>query len=436
MTNRVLMIAYHFPPLRGSSGIQRTLRFCRYLPEFGWNPVVLTAHPRAYDDVDMASVREIPAGVSVHRAFALNTARHLSIRGRYPALLALPDRWSSWFAGAVASGLALIRRERIGVIFSTYPIATAHLVGLALRRLTGLPWIADFRDPMAQDGYPADPRIHRSFEWIEQRALRHCARALFTSPGAIRDYRQRYPDVPAERYALVENGYDEEVFAAAAANPEVSAWAAPGANCGVPRERTVILHSGIVYPSERDPAPLFAAIGKLKRDGILDARRVEFRFRASGYDALLASLAAREDIADIVTLAQPVPYAEAVREMMDVDGLLLLQAANCNSQIPAKAYEYLRAGRPILALTDPAGDTGDLMRRAGADASARLDSGTELLRVIPDFVARLARGDARLPDAQFASACSRRARTRMLANELDRCLRVPYSGKIARSSDR
>ena len=425
MNNRVLMIAYHFPPLRGSSGIQRTLRFCRYLPEFGWDPVVLTAHPRAYDDVDAASTADIPAGVSVHRAFALNTARHLSIRGRYPALLALPDRWSSWFVGAVTTGLALIRRERIGAIFSTYPIATAHLVGLALRRLTGLPWIADFRDPMAQDGYPADPRIHRSFEWIEQRALRHCARALFTSPGAIRDYRERYPDVPAERYALVENGYDEEVFAAAGA----------GAGSAGPRERTVILHSGIVYPSERDPAPLFAALGKLKRDGILDARRVEFRFRASGYDALLASLAAREDIGDIVTLAKPVPYADAVREMMQVDGLLLMQAANCNSQIPAKAYEYLRAGRPIVALTDPAGDTGDLMRRAGADASARLDSVAELMRVIPDFVARLRRGDASLPDAQFASACSRRARTRMLADELDRCLRVPYSGKIVRSSD-
>jgi len=426
MTNRVLMVAYHFPPLRGSSGIQRTLRFCRYLPEFGWNPVVLTAHPRAYDDVDMASIREIPAGVSVHRAFALNTARHLSIRGRYPALLALPDRWSSWFAGAVATGLALIRRERIGVIFSTYPIATAHLVGLALRHLTGLPWIADFRDPMAQDGYPADPRIHRSFEWIEERALRHCARALFTSPGAIRDYRQRYPHVPAERYALVENGYDEEVFAAAAGGVK---------QAGPTGERVVILHSGIVYPSERDPTPLFTSLGKLKRDGVLDARRVEFRFRASGYDALLASLAAREDIADVVTLAQPMPYAEAVREMMEVDGLLLMQAANCNSQIPAKAYEYLRAGRPILALTDPGGDTGDLMRRAGADASVRLDSIADLAQAIPQFIARVRRAEARLPDTQFTLACSRRARTRMLADELDRCVRVPYSGKIARSSD-
>jgi glycosyltransferase involved in cell wall biosynthesis len=432
--NRVLMVAYHFPPLRGSSGIQRTLRFCRYLPEFGWNPVVLTAHPRAYDDVDMASVREIPAGVPVHRAFALNAARHLSIRGRYPALLALPDRWSSWLAGAVAKGLAVIRKERINVIFSTYPIATAHVVGLALRRLTGLPWIADFRDPMAQNGYPSDPRIHRSFEWIEERTLRHCARALFTSPGAIRDYRQRYPHVPAERYALVENGYDEEVFAAAAANSKESMAGSehePRTSGG----RVVILHSGIVYPSERDPAPLFAALGKLKRDGVIDARRVEFRFRASGYDALLASLAAHEDIVDLVTLAPPVPYAEAVREMMEVDGLLLMQAANCNSQIPAQAYEYLRAGRPIFALTDPAGDTWDLMRRAGAEASARLDSVPELLRAVRDFIARLQRREARVPDAHFASACSRRTRTRMLAEALDTCLRIPCSGKIARSSD-
>jgi hypothetical protein len=129
------------------------------------------------------------------------------------------------------------------------------------------------------------------------------------------------------------------------------------------------------------------------------------------------------------------PYAEAVREMMEVDGLLLMQAANCNSQIPAKAYEYLRAGRPILALTDPGGDTGDLMRRAGADASVRLDSIADLAQAIPQFIARVRRAEARLPDTQFTLACSRRARTRMLADELDRCVRVPYSGKIARSSD-
>src|SRR5690349_24233327 len=104
---RVLMIAYHFPPLRGSSGIQRTLRFCQYLPEFGWTPLVLTANERAYESVDQASLREIPEGLVVRRAFALNTARHLAIAGRYPARLAIPDRWVSWVLGGVLAGLGM-----------------------------------------------------------------------------------------------------------------------------------------------------------------------------------------------------------------------------------------------------------------------------------------------------------------------------------------
>jgi len=123
---RVLMVAYHFPPLRGSSGVQRTLRFCRYLPEFGWTPLVLTTGERAYEDIDDASRAEIPPGLAVRRAFALNTARHLSIANRFPRILAIPDRWVTWFAAGVVTGLAMIRASRPRAIFSTYPIATAH----------------------------------------------------------------------------------------------------------------------------------------------------------------------------------------------------------------------------------------------------------------------------------------------------------------------
>jgi hypothetical protein len=102
---RVLMIAYHFPPLAGSSGIQRTLRFAQQLPDFGWEPIVLTAHPRAYERVSDDLLREVPINLVVHRAFALDTARHLSIARRYPGFLARPDRWMSWRWGAVAAGM-------------------------------------------------------------------------------------------------------------------------------------------------------------------------------------------------------------------------------------------------------------------------------------------------------------------------------------------
>src|SRR4051812_8923822 len=148
MTKRILLVAYHFPPVQGSSGLQRTLKFAQYLPSFGWQAAVLTAHPRAYEHVTADQVDDIPASTFVRRAFALDTARHLSIRGAYPRALALPDRWVSWWFGAVPAGLALIRRFKPDVIWSTFPIATAHLVGLTLAHLTRLPWVADFRDAM------------------------------------------------------------------------------------------------------------------------------------------------------------------------------------------------------------------------------------------------------------------------------------------------
>src|SRR5215470_2462779 len=132
MSNRVLMIAYHFPPLRGSSGIQRTLRFVQYLPERGWQPYVLAPHARAYGAVGDDLMQELPSGLVVERAFALDAARHLAIRGRYLGGLAIPDRYVYWVLGAVPAGLGLIRRYRPKVLWSTYPIATAHLIGYLL----------------------------------------------------------------------------------------------------------------------------------------------------------------------------------------------------------------------------------------------------------------------------------------------------------------
>src|SRR5882762_1200482 len=109
-TRRLLMVAFHFPPFAGSSGVQRTLRFAQHLPTFGWQAVVLSAHPRAYETTSDDLLSEIPSDTHVERAFALDTARHLSIANRYPAALARPDRWMSWRWGAVAAGMRLIER--------------------------------------------------------------------------------------------------------------------------------------------------------------------------------------------------------------------------------------------------------------------------------------------------------------------------------------
>ena len=407
--NRLLMIAYHFPPLAGSSGIQRTLRFVRHLPKFGWEPLVLSADPRAYERTSDDLMGDIPPGVIVRRAFALDTARHLAIGGRYIGAMARPDRWVSWKYAAVREGLRMIREFKPRAIWSTYPIATAHLIGTELQRRSGLPWLADFRDPMAQPGYPADPLTWRSFQAIEQQALGAARFSTFTTPGAARIYRQRYP-THAERVTVLENGYDEESFATAA--PDAARQPLnPGA--------ITLLHSGIVYPAERDPTQFFAALGRLKAAGVIAPGSLVVRFRAAVHDDLLQALAARHDISDLIDCQPPVPYRQALAEMLAADGLLVMQAAGCNEQIPAKIYEYLRANRPILTLTDPQGDTATTLRQAGATDIIRLDSADDISQALPAFLAAIRSGQAVLPTPQAVAAASREGRTAQLAKLLD-----------------
>src|SRR5262249_1754143 len=146
-----------------SSGAHRTTRFVRYLPQHGWSPVILSAHPRAFPPGARGVVpRDEP--VPAVRAFALDTTRHLSMPGATLKLPALPDRWAPWWLGGVAAGLRAVRRHRPQVLWSTYPIATAHLIGLTLQRLTRLPWVADFRDPLTEDGYPPDRLTRRAYQ--------------------------------------------------------------------------------------------------------------------------------------------------------------------------------------------------------------------------------------------------------------------------------
>ncbi len=408
---RVLMVAFQFPPFAGSSGLQRTLRFVQQLPAFGWEPIVLTTHPRAYEAQSRDLLREIPKQLVLKRAFGLDTGKHLALFRHYPALLARPDRWVTWRVGAVPAGLKLIRRYRPQAIWSTYPIATAHMVGADLHRLSGLPWVADFRDPMAQDGYPSDPKTWRSFKAIEENALRRAVRSVFTTPGAATLYRDRYPEVSADRVCVIENGYDEESFAGLRTSAGESAPLNPG--------KFTLLHSGVIYPSERDPTHFFAALGELAATGRISADRFSLRLRAPGHESLLRSLMQRYRLNELVEIAPAVPYHAALEEMVRADGLVVLQASNCNQQIPAKLYEYLRAGRPVLGLTDPAGDTAGVLRQAGIGNIVRLDSIAEIARALPLFLDRIRDNSAARPDATYVASLSRRRRTEQLASLLN-----------------
>jgi glycosyltransferase involved in cell wall biosynthesis len=403
------MVGFHFPPVHGSSGVQRTLKFARYLPEHGWEPAILTADPRAYEATHSGQLAEID-GMIVRRAFALDTRRHIAIGGRYPGFLAMPDRWSTWMFGAVPAGLAMIRRYRPDVIWSTFPIATAHRIGHALHRLSGVPWIADFRDSMTEEGFPEDTAVRRSYLLIERRAVANSRFAVFTTPGAREMYARRYPAIPADRWQVIENGYDEEDFAG------VPGTGAARANGGP----LVLLHSGILYPSERDPTAFFRALGALRDAGEINPDTLCVRLRATGHDEHYRGQLAALCLSDIVRLEPPIGYHTALAEMAQADGLLLFQASNCNHQIPAKLYEYLRARRPIIALTDPAGDTATVLRRAGITTIAPLDDAGAIAVLLREMLPGLRSGSALAGNDAEVRRYSRRARTAELASLLDR----------------
>lgn len=412
---RILMIAFHYPPLQGGSGIHRTVSFTRYLPEHGWQPIVLTLSEKAYPEAG-ENRPEAPHGVLVERAFALDAARHLSIRGSHLKWTTLPDRWISWWPAAVARGLRLIRAHRPHAIWSTYPIATAHLIGLTLSRLTGVPWIADFRDPMTDTDpitgqeFPLDPTVRKLNSWIERPTIGRCVRAVFTTPGAARMYAERYPKISESRWSIIPNGFDEEDFAGLGDKAS-----------GKDRRQNQVLlvHSGLLYPHARDPRPFLSAVSDLRKVGLVSSSNLKIIFRHSGYESKYRQLLRDMGIEDIASLEAGVPYQQALEEMLDADGLLLFQASNCNSQIPAKLYEYLRVRRPIFALVDPNGDTAEVLKSEGIDTIVPLDSKQEISRGLVDFLARVREERAPVAGDSRVALYSRRHRTEELARLLD-----------------
>lgn len=403
----VLLIAFQFPPMRGSSAIQRTLRFAQHLPKFGWTPIVLTATPGAYEQV--ATGPDSDTGtIEVHRARALDAARHLSLFGRYPRGLAIPDRWVTWKFSAVSAALRLIRERPIDVVWTTFPIATAHAIGLTVQRRSDVPWVAEFRDPMWQGDYPPDPRVNRVWKDLEAGVFERARRVIVTTPGAAHDYRVRFPRFGSANIHVVENGFDEEAFA----NAESRILSRPPS---APDRRLTLLHSGVIYPSERDPTCLFDAIALLKAHGDPISGRLDVRLRATGSDLQFRHMIDERQIGDIVQLAPAIDYVSALEEMLTVDGLLILQAANCNAQVPAKIYEYFRAGRPIVALTDAEGDTAGTLRRAGAGLVAPLDSVEGIAAALREFVQRTDARQWKPMGTEAVREYSRERRTEELA---------------------
>lgn len=403
------MVAFHIPPSSISSGHLRPLGFAKYLPLSGWDPIILSTRESAYTRTDPSSVSLIPESVPVYRAFSMDAKRHLSIRGRYPSVLAQPDRWSSWWPAAVFRGLRLIRRHRVHAIWSTYPLMTAHCVAYTLSRLTGLPWIADFRDPVTSSVATHDKlTVATQMRW-ERRVLFKARYSVFTTPGALRSYAERYPEIDrAGRLRMIPNGYDEDDFR------------------DLPPYRSIegghplhLVHAGILYPSGRSPIPFFEALASLRDSGFLGPRAIRVTLRASGSDALYGAELQRLGLGAMVTLAPTLPYREALAEQSQADALLLFQGDQYDNQIPAKLYEYLRIGRPIFALVGARGDTATILRESVGTALVPIDDVQAIQNGLMQFIGAMRADRAFCTPRDAALKYSRRAGAMLLGTLLN-----------------
>lgn len=406
---RLLLIAFHYPPAN-ASGTLRSLKFTRYLPQFGWEASVLTAPAECHESVDPRLVEEIPPQVSVHRAFCVSSQRAFSVRGHYPAFTAVPDRYISWLPFGVWQGLRAVRRERIDALLSTSPVQTAHLIAYLLNTVTGLPWVADFRDPWG--GNEPRGRIRLRVErWMESCVVRRANQIVGTTPEFIEDLCQRVGSDLRHKAVAIYNGYDDADFG------EVDLSTTSGA-------QFVITHAGQLNPGFRHPGPFLRAVGLGLGRGTLPTTT---RIRLLGSGPMAGDASLQQVLVDLglqarVEVVERMPYGDALRAMSTSSALLLLQGGQgTRAQIPNKAFEYLRLGRPILCLATPNSATARVMREFDGVFLAEPDDVEGIARALNRLLDAWRRGQ-RVFDRQAngVSRYSRSEAARKLAEVLDR----------------
>lgn len=391
--------------MHGSSGLLRALKIVHYLPAFGYEPIVLTAHPRAYEMIDRSLLHQIPDGTRVYRIFALDTKKHLGVNGAYFHFLALPDRWASWIPFAVAKGLSLVFSQNVDIVFSTAPIPSTHVIGFLVSKLTKKPWIADFRDPLYGSFSPFTKMESWFRKKIESLTISKASKIIVTTPGMRSLFMQRYPLTKPEKYEIIYNGFDEADFANVIAKEKS-------------KGKLRMIYAGLLDKQFRNPIPFFLGLKKaLNRVNHL-ALRVDFygTENAAYFEVHVQKLA----LDRIVRFHPSIPYHEVLQELAASDILLLFQGKSFNAQIPAKVFEYFRIGKPILAFTPADGETGKIIAKFQAGYVVSDDDPVEIEEVVLRCINTLKKGK-NLPriSAEEASQFSRISQTNFLARIFD-----------------
>jgi hypothetical protein len=395
---RVLMVSYDFPP--SSRGIWRTLKFCRYMGEFGWKPAILTVKPVRTERLDYGPLKELPEGTEVRRtesldqnriAFAVSnllrrktqTAAKASSARSNPrptnaaaravmdvlrSWVLIPDDRIGWYPFAVHAGRRWLRSENFDLVYTTCFPNTSHVVGERLAREAGLPYLADFRDIWIGNYYFYDPatRLHADMQrGMEERVVRTADRVVSVTEPITTDFLERYPDQPKEKFLTIPNGFDPGDFDFGAPAPDTKHF--------------TITYAGTMYGST-SPRVFFRSVRRLLKESPEWRRVLRLRFVGSMIEPYRAMIE-RFSLGRITRIDNYMAHGEALRVMAEADALLLIVAPVEGSHImlTQKVFEYAAAQRPILGLV-PEGAARDFLNEIGEPYVAHPDDEVEIMR--------------------------------------------------------
>ena len=441
---RVLIISYYWPPT-GGSGVQRWVKFAKYLPSEGWQPVIYTPENPEQLAVDESLAAEVPAEAEVirthitepyelykkflkksghsreavevnpvnaqNKTFAQKAA--MWVRGNFFR----PDPRCLWIGPSVKFLKKYLKEHPVDLIVSTGPPQSMHIIGMKLARETGLPWIADFRDPWTKIFYFKHLSMTRTTErWhrrMEKRVLDEASAVVSVSPLVQQDL-QNMTQTPVE---LITNGFDECDFEQGDAPDQKSRLAAGG-----PDKDFVITHTGL-FAADGNPTTLWKALAaKCAKDEEF-RKHLRIRFVGKTDDAILEAVRA-EGLDGHLTDMGYQPHAVAIREQR-LASLLILplrKEPEYKAVLPGKLFEYLASWRPVLGIGQPDGAMSMILNTTKTGVVLNWDDEASITRFIDLCWKNHLKGELTVDDADI-SQFTRRNLTHRMAELFDRLTR-------------
>lgn len=344
---KVLMVAHQFPPV-GGSGVQRSTKFAKYLPHYGWEPVALTRDSKKMILRDESLLKELPEDMEVIRTPAYDLTVlpwAFSKVGKFVAWKVLiPDGEVLWMKKAVKTCLERIKKGDINALYTTSSPYSDHLLGLEVKNhYPDLLWLADFRDEWTNNPYLIDKphRISRmkKEKEMEKEVLKRADILVTNTPIMKENFVRLNPGLDLEtRMHVIPNGFDIEDFEDLGQKK-------------IKNSQFTITYTGALY-GRRKPDLVLKAVGNLVRRGKIQKDSIRIRFIGSFKHDVLESLINKNGLEGSVDTIGYMEHGECLKNMMASDAMLLIEGGGPGSEAfyTGKIFEYIQTSNPILAV--------------------------------------------------------------------------------------